>query len=259
MKRTLIAIVLFLLTIFNSCNNESKLSIKDLTFGNPERSFIVSNKIDTVLVLRTQNTWKGIEIDTFGFRIYDSTGKLKREVFNIFFGHFLSFTYDSNGLMNYSDYSTDFSLEHRYQNTFYPDSQLLRYVTHDDTFYSHFDAKGRIIHSNFIDYEFKELGDRSRCDITYSYNEGRLETVEKRTTGWYLEKLLTLEKKLGQAVCKGTMTDYFYSNKILDSMIVMHDFGKENNQNYLSKTYYNSKGLREKTIQNDSLTFHYLY
>ncbi|MFI5219246.1 MAG: hypothetical protein ACHQNT_07125 [Bacteroidia bacterium] len=236
------------------------MKLTDLKFANIEKEHLAANYIDTVFLISENEVLNLGESDTFGYRTYDKKGNLLIEVIRKFWGHYLEYKYDSIDFVKYKDYNTDFSAKFNSTYMFLADSLLLyQFWTGNDTdtCIFKFDKSGKVIEST--EYANDDHGRGWLYKKIYGYNaSGQLikKTVSLLINQEYQERF---ELEYGKSVATRNITDYFYAEKKLDSTVTAFYFPSHLNQNYKSISYYNNRGLKDRTVEMDSIMTHYSY
>ena len=253
------AFVLTLLLLSAGCNNPPKLKITDLKFGGFEKEHISINKIDTIFLISGNVSMNLGESDTFGYNTYDKAGNLLIEWRRVFMGHDVEYDYDSNGLVKYKDYGTDFSAKFKPTYKFIADSLLLYQFwtgNDNDTCVFKFDKTGNLIAAT--EYANNDQGKGKHYKTMYEYNpSGQL--IRKKVALIVKKEWLQKLELDGESISTENLTDFFYSGNKPDSAITTFYFPTNAKRNYTSKTFFNSMGIRDTTVTMDTIITRYAY
>jgi len=234
-------------------NKNSLLKLSDLQFADFEKDSIAANNIDTTFLIFKSNTRQYKFNDVLGYDVYDSSGRLKVNCKFLYERYIRCYDYDSNSLSIHKYYGAEFSDDNYMTYKFLPDIHILeqfRKGDFEDTAFYKFDAKGRIIKS-------LEQDERKKKKFTiYEYNQ--LGQLARRTITFLVSKSWLMEEEIKGAYFPITnITDFFYTGTHLDSTITKYLNKSRPERNYFSRTYYDNRGLKTKTIEFDKLIIVY--
>ena len=242
------------------CKQKPLLEIQDLKFVNIDKNAIVLNQIDTTYLISDFKLYGYGRTDTFGYNVYDLRGNLIVEWRNNGgWGYNIDFSYDSNDLVIYKAYDTDFLRRFNITYKYIPDSLLLYQYWSDGDPYClfYFNEKGILVNSLQFAYDD---GNGSETRSVYNYdNSGKL--IEKIDSGYdYRIYEMKFRRKIhGNEISSFNSTKYFYTGQKPDSLITTYYIQDNPKNNYTSKTYFNESGLRYKTILMDTIITTYLH
>lgn len=236
------------------------MKISDLKFGDIDKEPIAINNIDTTFLISDNEILNFGESDTFGYRTYDKEGNLLIERITKLGGHYVEYEYDSIGFVKYKNFSTDFSAKFWSTYKFITDSLMFyQYWTGSDTdtCVFKFNESGKVVQAT--EYANDDCARGAHTNTIYKYNDSGL--LHEKTVYLLVPKEWEREYELiyGEGLSTKNITNFFYTDKKLDSAITAFYFPKHENQNYNSKTYYNSNGLRNRTVERDSIITSYAY
>lgn len=260
MKSLYYFLTFYLLPIIFGCKQKSLLEIQDLKFANIEKNAIALNQIDTTYLISDFKLFGYGKTDTFGYNAYDLSGNLIMEWRNGGWGYDIEFTYDSNDLVIYKAYDTDFLRQFNITYKFISDSLLLYQYWSAGAPYClfYFNEKGILVNS--LQYTYDDGNGSSETRSVYNYdNSGKL--IEKIDSG-YDHRIYEMKFRRifhGNEISSSNITKYFYTDKKLDSLITTYYIQDNPKNNYTSKTYFNESGLRYKTILMDTIITTYLH
>jgi len=240
------------------------IDFSDLSFPDPEREYLLNNKVDTMFFITKEESLKLAflkETDTFKYRIYDSLGLLIKEKEFGFGGHTMSLQYDSLNFLKHKRYFTDFLAVFTPTYSYVKDSLLLyQYWTGNgiDTSIFRFDKQGRLIESE--EYSHNDCGSGRFYKSQYFYNSKNQLTKKIAITPIIdMDYFIEYEKDWGELTSTAYITNYHYSENKLDSTITCFYYPSDWSYYHTEKTYYDEKGLRTRTIIKDSLEIRYAY
>jgi hypothetical protein len=261
MAKFIVRHLIFILTLhllMIGCKQSPTFKLVDLKFADFEKEQIAINNIDTTFLISDNQVLNLGESDTFGYWTYDKNGNLLTERMRMFGGHSVKYEYDSNGFVNFKKYVTDFSAIFKSTYKFLSDSLLLYQFwtgNDSDTCIFKFDKSGKIIEA--IEYRNDDHGRGEHFKTVYEYNP----------SGQLLKKTIVLlvsrenqnryELEFGTGLSTKNITNYYYSVNKLDSTITTFYFPSQQNLNYNSKTFYYSNGLRNITVDRDTIITRY--
>jgi hypothetical protein len=240
------------------CKQNPTIRLSDLKFADIDKEYLTANKVDTTFLITNNEILNLGGSDTFGYRTYDKNGNLLIERIRQFGGHFVEYEYDSIGFVKYKNYDTDFSAKFKPTYKFLADSLLLyQFWTGNDTdtCIFKFDNSGKVVEA--IEYANDDHGRGRHYKTVYEYYPSGLllkKTVDLLVS---MERQQRYELEYGTGLTTQNITTYFYTVNKLDSTVTTFYFPTHQNQNYNSKTYYNSSGLRNKTVDKDTIITHY--
>lgn len=256
MKQYIFITTFFLL--FFGCEHAPKIKLTDLKFADINKEYLCANQIETTYLISKNKSLNLGGSDTFGYLSYDKKGTLLNERIREFFGHHVAYEYDSIGFVKYKSYVTDFSAEFIPTYKFIADSLLLYQFwigSDSDTCVFKFDNAGKVI--EVIEYANDDHGKGRHFKTVYEYNtSGKL---LKKTVNLLIsmERQQIYELEYRKGLSTQNITNYFYSDNKLKLTVTIFYFPTYPNQNYKSKTYYNNLGLRDRTIEMDTIIIRY--
>ena len=159
--------------------------------------------------------------------------------------------------------STDYSSTARSSYEFFPDSLLFKQYWKDgdgrNTCTFRFNEKGLLIES--VEYSNEQSSPYYHFKTLYEYNsKGQCIRKIVSTVSEYYEKWLRAhEKELGSRLSRGYTMELFYTGDKLDSTVKKYYFPTYPKQEYTSKTYYDERGLKYKTVDKDTLVTRYIH
>lgn len=236
------------------CKQNQTIKLTDLKFADINREYLAANNIDTTFLISSNHVLNLGESDTFGYRTYDKNGNLLIERIREFGGHLIEYEYDSIGFVKFKNFSTDFSAKFKPTYKFLTDSLLLYQFwtgSDTDTCFFKFDITGKIVEA--IEYANDDKGRGFHYKTVYEYSpSGKL---FKKSINFLIntEEQKRYKLMFGKSISSQNITYYYYTNNKIDSTITMYYFPTDQNQNYNSKTYYNASGLKNKTVEKDTI------
>ena len=241
------------------------IDFSDLQFPDPEKEYLLNNKVDTMVFMTKEESLKLFSFDdradTFKYRIYDLLGRLVEEEEIGFGGYRMHLQYDSLNFLKHKVYFTDFAAVFAPTYNYVKDSLLLyQYWTGNgiDTSIFRFDRQGKLIESE--EYSHNDFGSGRFYKSQYFYNSKNQLTKKIAITPIVdMDYFIEYEKDWGELTSTAYITNYHYSENKLDSTITYFYYPSDRSYYHTEKTYYNEKGLRVNTIIKDSLEIRYAY
>jgi hypothetical protein len=251
MKLLLPAIILFCL----SCKQpKPKLTMADLKFADYEREFIAKNKVDSMYQIYNAKYF----LDAIFPYKYDSLGRILAEGNGSFIQTGKRYVYDSLGFVIEEITRSDFTAKDFYTYKFDEDSnivdQYIRYSKQNkDTIVKYrkyyFDNKGREVE------RWKPIMDINEKVNFYYDSKNRVVKIKTSLVG-PAEVIKKMERNHLLPHNESISLIYYNKTGLIDSVITQFKhFYKGRNQS--SKTYYDSLGLRYKTIEYDTIIINY--
>jgi len=255
--------VLFLLILsMLSCKRNKSYSIRsgpvlkvtDLQFGDVEQQFLKAENIETVYMISKNKTLNWGESDTVGRRIYNTNGQLLNESKNILGGYYMEYKYDSLGLLVYRKYSTDFAMK---------DYITYKFFERDRVLEQYWSWQGNLKYT----FSFDDYGKVTECIATFDttsrhhfYSQNKKFTYNK--DGLLINEVMKLYGKDVEMDCVNPIastTKYYYSNSKPDSAITNYKYASNQGWNLCTKVYFDERGLRSRSVEEDSLVTYYAY
>ncbi|NRD18815.1 hypothetical protein HNV08_02045 [Winogradskyella eckloniae] len=263
MKKILIILPIIILNFsLLSCNDKS-LKISELDLLDFNQASILKNDIKKTLLISGFDTALYKKNDTIEIIEYNRSGKIKNVWRKSFmYSIYEEYEYDSLNLEKQKIFFTDFKAIFNFRYEFDSDSLILyKYYTTPSIGIS----KQDILKPAAI-FKFKNHGKIKESSQFQNNDHGK---GKKRITKYnYDTKLNILSTKEilyepndndDSSLSSNAITDYYYSNKKLDSTLTTISWIDRENQkqSYTRKVVYNQKGLALKAITMDSLIIYY--
>lgn len=246
--------VVFILLVTIGCNQspQPKLTMADLKFADYEREWIAKNKVDSVYEILHASP----ENDVYPFK-YDTLGRLIAEGQGSFFQTGKSYQYDSLGLITQEKWVSDIRSINCYTHYFDGEKRILiRYINwcagkdENQAISKHyFDIVGREIKK-------VEMRNREVWETRYEYDSGnrlfkivKRVVVRDRSRGYIIRPYIPVE----------TTTTVFYTTNKPDSAITINKFLHAKLKKDTVKVFYDSLGLRLKTVYRQGTESSYKY
>jgi YD repeat-containing protein len=227
-----------------SCSARGPVNVNALKFPDFERQAIAKNSVDTTFLISTNWSLRNSS-DTIGAVCYDTAGRIIADYSNKW--ESFKYSYDSLGFPQYRYYRDfDVPLEFKPMYSFKSDSMILYQTWTGDYTYTckfFFDSEGNLLKTLNDDPDNKS-GNRA-VTTTYTYSQDN--KLIKET------EIIKKDDKLEQH----KVTSFFYSkNNVADftRSEISADEG-----NFKVVTYYDDRGLKVKTIKQDSLEIRYIH
>ena len=115
----------FGLTILMASCRRDQLKLADLRWGDNYRDQIAANHIDTAYLISKNKILKLGGSDTVGIMVFDSVGNTLYDKRREYWGSTTYYRYDSNHLVSYKNYVTDFEDDYDISYKFFPDSMVV--------------------------------------------------------------------------------------------------------------------------------------
>jgi hypothetical protein len=264
MKRFL----LIILPLLTGCSNP-KLTVRDLIFPDYERPFVSRHNVDSTIYFgkspyvkcvfgNTVPTWDSAALTNWKFQpvghlCYDSLGRVIEN--DTERSDRFRYGYDSLGILNFKDcFYTDIRWLMHSTCKFLPDSLILyQYWTlHSSLYYT---SRFKFNSQGFLVEEFNDnrnnTGGITRTTLrSYEYDEDRLINMTERIC------------RNSKVISESTTQIYYNKSNILDSTVFYINSDttagySDSKGKYKMVTYYDSLGLRIKSVLHDSLEIKY--
>lgn len=259
MKKIFLITLLFL---FLGCYNDERLKINELNFSDLNQKSILKNKIKKTFLISGFDSGLYKENDTISIVEYNRIGKTEKVWRkSLMYSINEEYKYDSLNLETKKIYFTDFKAMFSFRYEFNKDSLVLyKYYTKPSFGFSKedftipagifkFNDNGNIVES--FEYQNNDYGKGKRLLTKYYYD----------TSNNLMSKEILYKPSNTDDIAKDSkeITDYYYSNKKLDSATSTFSWTDRENQeqSYTISYIYDDNKLISKSIAMDSLVTYY--
>ncbi len=259
--KSILLLIILTFSLF-SCNDKT-LKMSELDFLDFNQASILKNDIKKTLLISGFDTALYKKNDTIEIIEYNKSGNIK----NVWRKSFMysineEYEYDSLNLEKQKIFFTDFKAIFNFRYEFDNDSLILyKYYTKPSIGISKQDISkpaaifkfkndGKILESS--QYQNNDYGKGKKLTTKYDYDTKSNSLSSK-------EILYEPSDNEDSSLSSNAITDYYYSNKKLDSTLTTFSWIDRENQkqSYLRKVIFDQNGLALKAITMDSLIIYY--
>ncbi len=259
--KSVLPLIILTFSLF-SCNDNT-LKISELDFLDFNQAIILKNDIKKTFLISGFDTALYKKNDTIEIIEYDRSGNIKN-VWRKYFMYSINekYEYDSLNLEKQKIFLTDFKAIFNFRYEFDNDSLILyKYYTEPSIGISKqdiskpaaifkFNNDGKILESS--QYQNNDYGKGKKLTTKYDFDT-KLNLLSSK------EILYEPSDNEDSSFTSNEKTDYYYSDKKLDSTLSTFSWIDRENQkqSYSRKVIFNKNGLALKTITMDSLIVYY--